>query len=199
MSKRAPSPADPAAAQFRVIKDITQALGRKLAAGASEGLGRPVPVFFAYEEGLRKKGALTVVQVALSGRGGNAEREYERAPDGTEQFRNPPLLLRAHYLISAWDTPPEDQVLLGVAIRTLHDDAELQTEGDEEHTVSYDGRPSLELRALPFEEHKARAEAFQMPIAPSVELTVDFVIRSARLQTIKRVKERVMDFRKIDG
>jgi hypothetical protein len=38
-----------------------------------------------------------------------------------------------------------------------------------------------------------------MPLAPSVAYWTNFVIQSATTQTIKRVRERVMDFKKIDG
>lgn len=185
--------------QFRVMKHITLALGRTLEASAAEALGAKVRVAFEYSPDLKKApGAFTVLHCGLSRRGGNADREYERTPEG-ERFRAPPALFRARYVVSCWAPAPDDQELLGVALRTFHDKGELEVQGEEEETVAYRGRPSVELEALGFEEHKKVAEALAIPLAPSIAYWVDFVIQSARVTPIKRVKERVMDFKKIDG
>ena len=39
----------------------------------------------------------------------------------------------------------------------------------------------------------------KMPLAPSVGYAVDFRIRSGKVSPIKRVKERIIDYRKIEG
>ncbi|MGE0711484.1 MAG: Pvc16 family protein [Planctomycetota bacterium] len=185
--------------QFEVIKRITLALQRTLAADLEDALGRAVPVLFAYDAA-RKPGQeqMTLVQVGLQRRQGNVDREYEAQGEG-EQFRNPPLLLRAHYLLSAWATPPEDQVLIGAALRAFLDQPELALEGDDEEVVAYAGTPSVDLDTLTAEEHRALASALGMPFAPSVGYWVDFRLRSGKVTPIKRVRERVMDFRKIEG
>jgi hypothetical protein len=186
--------------QYRVMKHITLALGRKIESVVHAEVGSKVRVAYEFSPELKKApGAITVLHCGLQGRGGNAEREYERDQRGGERFRNPPIPLRARYLVSAWAPAPDDQELLGLVLRTFHDDRELETEGEEEQTVAYDGRPIVELQAPSFEEHKALAEALGMPLAPSVCYWVDFVIQSARVTPIKRVKERVIDFKKIDG
>jgi hypothetical protein len=55
------------------------------------------------------------------------------------------------------------------------------------------------MENLSFDEHKKIADGFGMPLAPSCAYWVDYVVQSARTSAIKRVKERVIDFKKIDG
>jgi hypothetical protein len=186
--------------QYRVLKHIALALGRTLETQVTAAMGKKVRVAYEYAPDLKKApGALTIVHCGLAHRGGNVEREYERGPGGAEIFRNPPLLVRTRYLISCWAPAPDDQELLGLVLRTFHDCAEVETQGEEEQTVSYEGRPTIEMEALSFDEHKRIAEGFGMPLAPSVAYWVDCVVQSARTSPIKRVKERVIDFKKIDG
>jgi hypothetical protein len=186
--------------QFKVMKHITLALGRRLEASAQDALGKKVRVAYEYSADLKKApGAFSIVQCGLTRRGGNSDREYERTAKGEEIYRNPPVLLKARYVVSCWAPAPDDQELLGVAIRTFLDHPEVETVGDEEETVAYDGRPSMEMEALSLEEHKKVADALGMPVAPSMAYWVDFVVQSARTTPIKRVRERVIDFKKIDG
>jgi hypothetical protein len=189
--------------QYQVIKHITLTLGSMLEASLAETLGKAgekIRVVYEYSPDLKKApGAVSICNIGLVGRGGNTDREYERDGQGREVYRNAPLLLRAGYLVSAWAPAPDDQELMGLVLRTFHDNHELQTEGDAEQTVSYEGRPTLELEALPFERHKELCGLLGMPLAPSVAYWTNFVIQSATTQTIKRVRERVMDFKKIDG
>jgi hypothetical protein len=189
--------------QYRVIKHITLTLGSMLEASLVEALGpagKKVRVAYEYSPELKKSpGSITICQVGLQGRGGNTDREYERDTQGREIFRNPPLLLKSRYLISAWAPAPEDQELLGLVLRTFHDHRELEAEGDADRTAAYDGRPGIELENLSFNDHKDLCGLLGMPLAPSAAYWVDFVVQSATTTTIKRVRERVMDFKKIDG
>lgn len=185
--------------QFQVIKQITTILGRMLESHVSELVGSKVGVRYAYEDGLRKKSCLTVQHTGLESRAGDRDREYEFRAGG-EQFRNPPLLLRSHYIISAWATPPEDQALIGAVLQTFLDHPFLEpADPDEEEVVGYAGIPSIELEPLSLERHRALTELLAMPLAPSAGYWVDLRIRSAKVTPIKRVKERIIDYRKIEG
>lgn len=186
--------------QYRVIKHVSQALARRIETSLHEELGKKVRVVFEYAPDLKKApGAVTVVHVGFAPRPiGNIDREYERLGGG-EQFRNAPLHLRAQFLISCWAPAPDDQELLGLVLRTFHDHSVLETVDDEEETVSYDGRPSIEMNILTFEKHKEIAAAYGMPMAPSMSYWVDISVQSAIATPIRRVKERVIDFKKIDG
>lgn len=187
--------------QFEVIKAVSSILARTLADGVSEAVGHRVPVTFEYGPDARKgKGSLTLVHCELRTRPGKDDREYERLPDGSEQFRDRPLLLRSRYLLSAWATPPEDQALLGAALRILHDRPALDCKGpEEEAVVAYAGVPTATIDSLELAEHKLLADAYGMPLAPSMTYWVEYRLRSGKVTPIKRVLERVTDFRKIDG
>ena len=110
------------------------------------------------------------------------------------------MLLRSRYLLSAWATPPEDQALLGAALRTIHDQPKLQFASmEEEQIVGYAGTPILSLESVPLAEHKMLADAYGMPLAPSMSYLAEYRLKSGKVTPIKRVLERVTDFRKIDG
>jgi hypothetical protein len=184
--------------QYQVIKHVSQALARQLEASFRDE-GKKTRIAFEYAPELKKNGAVTILHYGFSTPAiDHVEREYERVQGG-EQFRNPPLKLRAHFIVSCWAPAPDDQELMGLALRTLHDRNILETEGEEDETVAYEGRPPLEMHILSLDEHKKIAEAFGMPMAPSMAYWVDVTVQSALATPIKRVKERVIDFKKIDG
>ena len=183
--------------QFEVIKGITLAMARTLETQLREAFGRDIPVRFRYAD--VKGECLTLCHAGVVRRAGNVDREYELR-GGAEQFRNPPMLLRAQYFVSAWAEPPEDQAILGAILRTFLDRPHLEIEGeDEEEMIAYAGIPEVCLDTITLEEHRDLAQGFGMPFAPSVAYCVDFRLQSGKVTPIKRVKERVMDFKKIEG
>lgn len=186
--------------QFAVLSVVTQILGRTLEESVSEALGRKVRVLYEYEPDAREgNGALTVCFVNVRRRPGDSDREHELTEQG-EQFRNPPILLRSTYLVSAWAKPPADQALLGAALRTFLDKPYLELRGmEEERVIGYAGVPSVDMGTLALDEHRQMADGFGMPLAPSVAYFVDIRIQSGKSTPIKRVRERVIDYRKIEG
>lgn len=188
--------------QYRVISHLTTTLGQMLERGVSEAVGNPVRVLYRYEPRLRdeEQGAITVLYTGMERRGGNTERELEHGPEGEELFRAPPMLMRARYFVSAWAPAPEDQALIGAVLRTVHDEPNLMApDAEARQAIAYDEQPQAELSSIGLEEHKLLCEAYEMPMRPSVVYGVDFRLQSAQLTPIKRVRERVIDFRKIDG
>jgi len=184
--------------QHRVIKHISLALARTLQRECGRALEAPVEVAFRYAPELQEKRALSLLHYELIERSDATDREYEVGAGG-EQFRAAPLALTARFLVSAWGPPLEDLELLGAAIRAFHDHPLLEAEDDEELTAAYQGRPAVSLRMIGLEEHRVLTDLFRMPLAPSVGYAVDFAIQSERTAPIKRVRERVLDFRVIDG
>lgn len=184
--------------QFQVIETITLILGRMVEAHLQEALGKRIPVTYEVGPESRKgDGSVSILHFGLD-KVANADREYERAGGG-EQFRNPPLVLRSHYLMSAWAKAPADQTLLGLVLRTFLDNPYLEATPEEEATIGYSEVPWIDLRTMDFEEHRRMCEALQIPLAPSVAYAVGFRLRSGKVTPIRRVKERVIDYRKIDG
>jgi hypothetical protein len=166
----------------------------------SEAYGSKIPVHFEYNANVRKgKGSITVIMCQIKTRGGNADREYE-AGAGGEQFRARPALMSSRYLVSCWAAPPEDQALLGAVIRTFLDHPVLEFGSiEEEECIGYSGVPTITPESIELSEHKALADSYGMPIAPSFTYWVDYRVQSGITTPIKRVLERVTDFRKIEG
>ncbi|MBL4845462.1 MAG: DUF4255 domain-containing protein [Planctomycetes bacterium] len=179
-----------------MLKSITLTLQRMLERGLVEALGREVPVVLRYDPSLDEQVGL--LHVGVQRRGEVLDREFE-VEDGVEQFRNPPIGLRAQYLLSTWALPPEDQVLLGAVLRVMHDNSRLDLSQEDEDLVGYSGVPEASLDTLTVSEHRELATALGVPFGPSVGYFVDFNLRSAVSTPIKRVRERVTDFRKIEG
>lgn len=182
--------------QFIVLKRITLTLQRMLEEGLLDALGRKVPVVFRHDPSLSEQVGL--LQVGIQRRGEVLDREFE-VVDGVETFRNPPIGLRVQYLVSAWATPPEDQLLLGAVLRIMHDNSRLELSAEDEEIVGYSGTPEASLDTLTVSEHRELATAVGAPFGPSVGYWIDFNLRSGVTTQIKRVRERVMDFRKIEG
>jgi hypothetical protein len=185
--------------QFEVIKATTLCLGRMIETHVSEAIGRKINVIYEYSpEARRGAGSVSIHFIELKPGANTEQREYEHN-GGQEQFRAPPMVFQARFLVSAWAKPPEDQALLGAIMRTFLDHPMLAFSGDEEQVVAYASEPSVNSRLLGLEEHSILANANQMPMAPSISYEVDLRLRSQKVTAIKRVRERVIDFRNIEG
>jgi hypothetical protein len=191
--------------QHRCLRQISEALGRTLEAGLKECVGRAVPVHFAYQEpvaGKKPSAHVTVINYWV-------ERVTDRNPDrvlcktstGEEYHRAAPLILAARYAISAWAPAPEDQELLMAAIRVLHDMTALEpTESKEENAVHWEDNPMPTLQQrFTLDEARLLAEAYGMPLRPSVRYDITFRLDSERKTRITRVKERIIDYKKLEG
>lgn len=165
----------------------------------SAALGRTVPVRYGYGPEARSDGgSLTVIHCHLDEVQPSLEREYERMGD-VERFRSGSLLVTSRFLISAWATPPDDLDLLGAVLRVIHDHKTLEPDDWEQASFVYEGNPQIKAHAISLADHKLIAEGYGMPMAPSACYTVQYSIHSVRTSPIKRVRERVIDIRKIDG
>ena len=118
----------------------------------------------------------------------------------------PPLLMVARYLVTAWAPAPEDQELLAAAIRVLYDTVELkptseEPEGDKnEDAVHWEDHPTLDLaQRFSLDEARITCESLGIPLRPSVRYDVNFRLDSERKTVVKRVKERIVDYKKLDA
>lgn len=189
--------------QHRVLRQVTERLGRLLTAEIRAVSGLDVPVHFAYQgEPNPKKAHLTLVHYwidRVTDRG--QDRQQERSADGSEFFRAPPLLLISRYLLTAWAAPLADQELLGLAMRVLFDHPVLEPDGaGDEDAVHWDDRPGIELSAkFTLDEGQRVAAGLGMPLRASARYDVHFRLDSERKTPIKRVKDRIVDYKKLDG
>ena len=185
--------------QFRVIRHVTQSLGRLLEREVSAAMARTVPVRYGYGPEAREGGgSLTVIHCHLDDVRASLDREYERMGD-IERFRSGSLNVTSRFLISAWAQPPEDLDLLGAVLRVIHDHKTLEPDDWEQASFVYEGNPQIKADPISVADHKLLADGYGMPLAPSVCYTIQYSIHSVRTTPIKRVRERVIDIRKIDG
>jgi hypothetical protein len=198
-----PKGLDETPTQHRVIRQMTERLGRLLASELKAVHGREVPVYFAYQgEGGFKKPHVTLIQYWVDRVTDRMQdRRQERAPNGDEYFRMAPLLLIARYVVTAWAPAPEDQELLALAIRILYDSPILTADGEgEEDCIHYEDKPGVELMGkFTLEEARTICEAYGMPLRPCARYDIPFRLDSERKTPIKRVKERIIDYKKVDG
>src|SRR5205085_1128920 len=130
---------------------------------------------------------------------GSVDRILCRTPDGEEYFRAASVTLVARYAITAWAPPPEDQELLMATTRVLHDATELAPAGEGD-AVHWEDKPMAELSSrFSFEEAQQFAQAYGMPLRPTLRCDIRFRLDSERKTPIKRVKERIVDYKKMDS
>ncbi len=168
-----------------------------------------MPVYLAYQGdgAAAKKPHLTAILYWVERRDDrNPDRVLCKTKEGDEFFRMPPLLMVARYLLTAWAPPPDDQELLAAAIRVLYDAVELKPESDEpdrdknEDAVHWEDHPTLDLvQRFSLDEARITCEALGIPLRPSVRYDVNFRLDSERKTVVKRVKERIVDYKKLDA
>lgn len=188
--------------QHRILKQLTLAVAGMVERGVEASTGRRVPVKFEYvEPGKKVEEHFTLLHYWMERASDRMpDRVLEKTRDG-EIFRNPPLLMLARYTLTAWASPPDDQELLCAALRSIYDDPEIKPQGGkaEEDAIHFEDKPSVEMTTrYSFDEQRLVAEAFGMPLRPSLRIDVHFPIHSEQKTTVKRVKERVVEYKKIE-
>lgn len=139
--------------QHHIIKETSESLGQLLQATFRESGYKRVHLVVAAPKQEAIEGKLPAVSVYLynltldeEGIGSNRlERtiSQEIQPDGSvkDVARDPPLWIRLDYLISTWaQTPEEEQLLMGVAIRGILEHPTMQgaeLKGDSMASVEY--------------------------------------------------------------
>jgi hypothetical protein len=189
--------------QHRVLRQITKAIAALLERGVAECLGKPIPVRFEFQEPARGKADphLTLINYWIERAGDRlSDRVLCKTEGGDEYFRAPPLLMVARYCVTAWAPVPDDQELLAAALRVVYDNGELEQTGTDDDAIHFEDKPTLDLSTrFSIDEHRFVCESFGMPFRPAIRLDVNFKLDSERKTPIKRVKERVVDYRKMDG
>lgn len=193
--------------QHRVLRQISEALGRTLAGGLKECTGKDIPVFFSYQGDSAKKAHVTAIHYWIERvNDRHADRVLCKTPEGDEFFRMPPLLLTGRWLVTAWAPAPEDQELLAGAMRVLYDSVELkpaqpdEIDPESEDAVHWEDKVTLDVsQRLTLDEAKLICESLGMPLRASVRYDISFRLDSERKTTVKRVKERIVDYKKLDA
>lgn len=112
-----------------------------------------------------------------------------------------PLYLRLRFLLSAWTgDSEEEQAMLGLVLRTFHDRPYVSPEYDASGTlyaakeaprVDLDSKIDLELQKRIFGDGR--------PFRPVIGYRMRVRLDSAKREVVRRVRERIIDFNKIEG
>jgi hypothetical protein len=132
----------------------------------------------------------------------HTETVVKKNADGSiEEFeRRHRLWVRLEYLISSWaQTPEDEQLLLGLAIRAVIDNPALAGEELRGDSFEDDASLSLSLSSRLDEGTLARFwGSLNQPVRPAVQAWTVIPIVPEKLEPLRRVKERRLDYRNIN-
>jgi hypothetical protein len=122
-------------------------------------------------------------------------------PDGTmkEFFRRRRLWVRLDYLMSAWaQTPEDEQLLLGLMIRTVMENPEITGERLKGQSFEEDFRLNVLLSARLDEGTLARFwGSLNQPVRPAVQAWTAIPIIPEKLDAFVRVQQRQLEYKNI--
>ena len=123
-------------------------------------------------------------------------------PDGTikEYFRHRRLWVRLDYLLSVWaQTPEDEQVLLGLIIRTVMENDSMGRDQLKGNTWEDDFKLHTLMSSRLDEGTLARFwGALNQPIRPSIQAWTVVPILPERLREFKRVETRQLEYKSIN-
>jgi hypothetical protein len=129
-------------------------------------------------------------------------REVEETNDGTlrEFTRRPPLFLDLRYVVTVYARSHRDELsLLGFLLRALMDNPTITEEQATGDSIHIEDRPEIEVVEAPYEELRGVWESFQQPYRPSFACRGEARLDSNIKRVIRRVREAIVDFKKMDG
>ena len=193
--------------QHQCLRQLSEAFARALLRGLKPCFAKAIAIHHAYPLSAGdapKTGApfLTLIPYwvePVTDR--RLDRILGKLEDGTEYFREPPVLLQARYALTAHGPSPDDQDVLMAAARVVHDMGVLGDDGEgPADAVHWEDKPTPVLvPRFSLEEARVVAEAHGMPLRPTLRYDVPFRLDSERKTVTKRVKERIVDYKKLDG
>ena len=130
-------------------------------------------------------------------------RELVEVPqeDGTikEFFRRRRLWVRLDYLLSAWaQTPEDEQLLLGLIIRTVMENPEIPRDKLKGQSFEDDFRLNVLMSARLDEGTLARFwGSLNQPVRPAVQAWTAIPILPEKLEEFKRVQTRQLEYKSI--
>jgi hypothetical protein len=190
-------------AQHHILRDTSASLSRLLRDELERGGYPRIHVIDQAPKPEAIDGKLPAIslylhQLSLDPEGHDATPQSELVevgqPDGSvkEFLRRRRLWVRLDYLISAWATTPDDeQLLLGLAIRTIMENTELA--GDRLVGASFEREFRLAVMMSARLDEGALARFWSslgQPIRPAIQLWTAVPILPDRLDELQRVRAR---------
>ena len=196
-------------AQYEIIKDVSVSLAKLLTEAFKEAGYKDIELYnnLPTEENVKKLPAICLFLTAVSVDKLHRERDVVLVSETTESGeiveyeRQPTMIFWLYYVLSAWGkTPQEEHVLLGLAMRVLHDHPMLTN-------TNFNGESLARGEELPvrvvdeqefgYDETMAFWRSLGEPIRPTVLYRVGARLRSVRaLNHIKRVAGRSISFKR---
>jgi len=196
--------------QHHIIKETSDSLSRLLQDEFKRNGYKRVHIIDTAPKPDAVEGKLPAVscylyQLAIdpSGVDMHAADEQVQVPqeDGSikEFFRRRRLWVRLDYLMSAWaQTPEDEQLLLGLIIRTVIDNELVARDRLKGASFEDDFELPLQLSARLDEGTLARFwGSLNQPVRPAVQVWTHIPIIPERLEEFKRVQSRTIEYRSI--
>ncbi len=196
-------------AQFEIIKDVSVSLTKVLTEAFKEAGYKDIEFYnnLPTEENIKKLPAICLFLTSVSVDKLHKERDSVLVSETTEEgdiveyVRQPTMVCWLYYVLSAWGkTPQEEHVLLGLAMRVLHDTPLL----NEAHFTGESLRrgEKLPIRVVDesefgYDETMAFWRSLGEPIRPAVLYRVGARIQGIQAQShVKRVTQRGIAFKR---
>ncbi len=198
--------------QHHIIKETSDSLSRLLQDEFKRNGYKRVHVIDAAPKPDAVEGKLPAVslylyQIALDpfSEDGNAVDEVVEVAqsDGTlkEYMRRRRLWIRLDYLISAWaQTPEDEQLLIGLIIRTALDNCELKGERLRGQSFQFEEDFSVPLLLSSRLDEGTLARfwgSLNQPVRPAVQVFTTVPILPEKMEEFKRVEQRTLEYRNI--
>jgi hypothetical protein len=194
--------------QHHIIKETSESLGQLLQLTFRESGYKRVHLVVAAPKQEAIEGKLPAVSVylyniTLDEEGVSSHRTERRIeqviqPDGSikEVARDPPMWVRLDYLVSTWaQTPEEEQLLMGVAIKGILEHPTMQ--GNDlkgESMMSVDYIPLLLSQRLDEGVLSRFWASLNQPLKPAIQCWTTVPIYPTRGFDVTRVQERDVRF-----
>ena len=119
----------------------------------------------------------------------------------TEYRQAPPVFITPRYMITPWcDDPLLDQVMTGLLLQLFYDHTYFAPEDVRGNSIHTEDQPPISHdEKFKIDEQMRFWQASGGTFRPSLVFTVTLRLDSPRLQPIRRVKERVLDYKKLEG
>jgi hypothetical protein len=196
--------------QHHIIKETSEALSRMLQDEFKRNGYKRVHIVEQAPKPDQIEGKLPAVsvylyQLSIDPDGFDANVHFEtievEQPDGTmkEFQRRRRLWVRLDYLFSAWaQTPEDEQLLIGLIIRTVMENPELSGDRLRGGSFENDFKLVIQLAARLDEGTLARFwGSLNQPVRPAVQVWCAIPILPERLEEFKRVQTRQLEYRSI--
>ena len=196
--------------QHHIIKETSETLSRLLQDEFKRNGYKRVHIVEQAPKPDAIEGKMPAVSVYLyqmaidpDGYDGNVHTELVEIPqdDGTikEYSRRRKLWVRLDYLLSAWaQTPEDEQLLLGLIIRTVMENPTIERERLKGNSFEPDFQMNLQISSRLDEGTLARFwGSLNQPIRPAVQAWSTIPIIPEKLEEFKRVQTRQLEYKSI--